>query len=368
MLEKSELFSGQKCRFKNRIIFPIKNHKGHVVAFGGRLFGDSYGPKYLNSKETELFKKREILYGFSEASKTKKFLITEGYLDVIKVDQIGKFSAVAPLGTSFSKEQADQIWIYDEMPLVCFDGDLAGQNASYRLIDKMLPYLTAQKSFAFLDLPNGEDADSYSMDLSKLTPISFADKLFEKLCLTKKLSIPEHQAFVKEEIIKVTNTLQNKALGSSFRQYLLGKLWEKTKHKKAFHKQHITIPPLSKAHYVEILARIMLATLVKYPDLLEEVQEYLGRMNFEDIRFETLKNKLLERYFDDTVTLQSDFLDMDKLISYAPFLKGTLEKEEAKNIWMDIWQHYLGQQTQKSQTWEDLKASKKNLVVGQDTP
>ncbi|USO02803.1 MAG: DNA primase [Alphaproteobacteria bacterium] len=365
MLNKSELFTGKKCRFRGRLMFPIKNYRGHVIAFGGRILDGSSNAKYINSKETEIFKKSEVLYGFHEADKKKKFIITEGYLDVIKVQQAGEFSAVAPLGTSFSKAQAEQIWTYDERPFVCFDGDQAGKTAAYRLIERMTPFLTAEKSFAFLDLPQGEDADSFAKDLSTLKPISFADKLFEKICLKKQLTSPEDQAFIKEEIIRITKTQQNQALSNAFRQYLLNKLWEASKHKSKTSKdKNHKIPTLPKAQYREILAGVLLATLVKYPELLEDIQDYLGRLEFENPGFEALKYKLLERYFDETVTINTDALNIKKLTAYAPFLDKPKE-EKIKDIWIDIYTQYLNHTPQKSQSWEEIQASKKSLIVDQ---
>jgi len=365
MLDKSELFTGKKCRFRGRLMFPIKNYKGHVIAFGGRAMDKVSKAKYINSKETEIFKKSEVLYGFFETDKKKSLLITEGYPDVLKVNQVGQFGAVAPLGTSFSKEQAEQIWQYDERPLVCFDGDKAGQTAAYRLIEKMTPHLNAQKSFAFLDLPEGEDADSFSDELKTLTPIPFADKLFEKIGLNKNLSLPEHQAFVREEILRITGQQQNKALAKSFAQYLLSKLWNVTRNNKKHEKHHYNLPPLSKTHHLKILSSIMLATLLKYPRLLDDIQEYLGRIQFEDPVFEQLKNQLLERYFDETTQIKPDILDIEKLIAYAPFLDNKHIDEEVniKDIWMDIYAQYLIHTTQHAQTWQELQSTKKKLIV-----
>ena len=367
LLDESELFIYDQCRFKGRLMFPIKNLRGDIIAFGGRAIENPSHAKYINSKETSLFKKSETLYGVYEAAKKRKFLLVEGYLDVIHVAQQGDFSAVAPLGTSFSVEQAQYLWTFDEMPYVCFDGDQAGRKAALRLVERMIPYLSSKKSFGFLELPEGEDADSYVEKLAKLEVIPFVDKLFSFLLTGKNLNIPEHHALIKQSILDMTAT-QEKEIGTSYRQCLLKKLWEKTRSQKPIKTKILNELP-SKSHREELLSKILLATLVLHPILMEDLQEHLGRINFKDDRLENLKHQLLESYFSSASIGDVGFLDFDQLEAYAPFIRKQTETSLAKESWMDVLEQYIKLANQEEQTlggtsWETMRHLKADLVVG----
>ncbi len=154
---------GYGDRFRERIMFPIRDRRGHVVGFGGRVLGDGT-PKYLNSPETPLFHKAELLYGLSEhrdhIRKQKRLLIVEGYMDVLMLAAKGLPLALAPLGTAIGERQIREIFRLCDHPVFCFDGDRAGRQAAWRALERMLPLLTSEQSPRFLYLPEGEDPDS----------------------------------------------------------------------------------------------------------------------------------------------------------------------------------------------------------------
>jgi DNA primase len=158
--------------FFGRVMFPIRDPRGRVISFGGRIMGEGQ-PKYLNGPETALFSKRRTLYGLDLAkpdlAKVSKrngagrgrqgLVVVEGYMDVIALSQAG-FPAVAPLGTAITAEQIDALWQQDERPVFCFDGDAAGRRAGRRAIGLALPLLTPERSLGIVVLPEGEDPDT----------------------------------------------------------------------------------------------------------------------------------------------------------------------------------------------------------------
>jgi DNA primase len=150
-------------RFRDRIMFPIRDSRGRVIAFGGRVLGDEK-PKYLNSPETPVFHKGQELYGLYEARKHNRdldeIMVVEGYMDVIALAQQGLRNAVATLGTATSEEHLKRLFRVVPSVLFCFDGDAAGRNAAWRALEATLPNLQDGRRARFLFLPDGEDPDT----------------------------------------------------------------------------------------------------------------------------------------------------------------------------------------------------------------
>ncbi len=150
-------------RFRNRLMFPIKDTKGKVIAFGGRSLDTSAPAKYLNSPETPLFSKGKLLYNYLNAKMSARsktpLLLVEGYMDVVALFQAGFSNAVAPLGTAITGSQLHLLWVLHPEPVVLFDGDKAGQNAANKLLAISLPFLEPNKSVRFGQLPNNQDPD-----------------------------------------------------------------------------------------------------------------------------------------------------------------------------------------------------------------
>jgi DNA primase len=150
-------------RFRSRITFPIRNRKGQVIAFGGRIIGDGK-PKYLNSPETTQFHKGQELYGLYEVLQAQRnitrLLVVEGYMDVVALAQHGIRYAVATLGTSVTPEHLQLMFRYCDDIIFCFDGDRAGREAAWRALNNALPLMQGDKQLRFMFLPEGEDPDS----------------------------------------------------------------------------------------------------------------------------------------------------------------------------------------------------------------
>ncbi len=149
-------------RFRGRLMIPIRDPRGRVIAFGGRVIGQGE-PKYLNSPDTPLFDKGRTLYNLDRAAsasrKTNRVIVVEGYMDVIALDQAGFADSVAPLGTALTEHQLERLWRLTDVPILCFDGDSAGQKAAIRAALRALPGLVPGRSLSFVTLPEGQDPD-----------------------------------------------------------------------------------------------------------------------------------------------------------------------------------------------------------------
>ena len=150
--------------FRDRLMFPIRDKRGRVIAFGGRVMQADQGPKYLNSPETRIFHKGFELYGLYEAKqahiKLEHILIVEGYMDVVALAEQGIEYAVAALGTATTAEHMHTLFRTTDKVICCYDGDRAGRDAAWRALENALPYLGDGKSLKFVFLPDGEDPDS----------------------------------------------------------------------------------------------------------------------------------------------------------------------------------------------------------------
>ena len=168
MVEAGLLIAGDDIpvpfdRFRDRVMFPITDFRGRVIAFGGRALDADAPAKYLNSPETPLFHKGAMLYNGAPARAAAhtgaQVIAVEGYVDVIAMVTAGFAATVAPLGTALTEEQLGLLWKLADEPILCFDGDSAGRRAAYRTVDLAIPRLKPGKSVRFALLPEGQDPD-----------------------------------------------------------------------------------------------------------------------------------------------------------------------------------------------------------------
>jgi DNA primase len=197
-------------RFRGRLMIPIRDARGRVIAFGGRILGDGE-PKYLNSPDTPLFDKGRTLYNLNVCSpasrSTGRVIVVEGYMDVIALAQAGFPDAVAPLGTALTEQQIEMLWRMTEKPLLCFDGDNAGQKAAMRAADRALPLLKPGHSLQFVTLPDGQDPDdllrsSGAQSLKVLLESSepLVERLWKSEVAAGSLATPEDRAGLKQRL------------------------------------------------------------------------------------------------------------------------------------------------------------------------
>ncbi|MEO3428547.1 DNA primase [Pelagibius sp. CAU 1746] len=214
--------------FFHRVIFPITDRRGRVIAFGGRTLGESKA-KYLNSPDTPLFHKGRVLYNLARARKaahdTGELLVTEGYMDVIALAEGGFPAAVAPLGTAITEEQIGELWRLTAEPTLCFDGDAAGQRAAFRAAARALPLLKPGKSLHFALLPPGEDPDSLLRGQGPAalrglleTAQPLADVIWRQATEGRAADTPERRAAIRAELRDQVRTIRDPELREDYRQ------------------------------------------------------------------------------------------------------------------------------------------------------
>ncbi|MBF0786065.1 DNA primase [Muribacter muris] len=220
-------------RFRNRVMFPIRDKRGRVIAFGGRVTGDEK-PKYLNSPESVTYHKGNELYGLYQAlqhNESPEYLfVVEGYMDVVALAQYGIDNAVASLGTATTGEQIQQMFRCTEQIICCYDGDRAGREAAWRALENALPYLHDGRQLKFIFLPDGEDPDSFvraqgkqgfEAYLQNAQPLS--DFLFDTLLAQVDLSTKEG----KSKLASLAVPLLKRIPGEMLRVYLRNILGQK---------------------------------------------------------------------------------------------------------------------------------------------
>jgi DNA primase len=210
-------------RFRDRIMFPIHDSRGRVIAFGGRALAKDAPAKYLNSPETALFHKGAILYNHHGARKAAQssgqLIVVEGYVDVIAITSAGFDATVAPLGTALTPDQCELLWQMVEEPILCFDGDRAGRQAAYRAVDMALPLIGPNRSFGFALLPEGQDPDdlvrtggreAVSQLLSRALPLS--GLIWKRETENKVFATPERRAGLERRLRKIAGEIRDDAL------------------------------------------------------------------------------------------------------------------------------------------------------------
>ncbi len=230
--------------FYDRLIFPIQSIAGRVIGFGGRALSSEQQPKYLNSPESQLFKKRENLYGLnfalSEIRKKQHILVVEGYMDAIALHQAGISNAVAPLGTAISAEQIKNLWRFAKEISICMDGDSAGRHAATRVAELALPILEPGYTLKFVTLPSNKDPYDICNELEYkkedvLTALDHSTKLHSEylwhhiidsnLQNYDKLA-PEKYSILEHKFMEYVNTISNSSIRRYYRDYFYNKASE----------------------------------------------------------------------------------------------------------------------------------------------
>lgn len=220
-------------RFRGRLMLPIHNARGQVIAFGGRtLAKDASGAKYLNSPDTPLFDKGRTLYNLHRAApaarKSGRIVVVEGYMDVIALAQAGIAEAVAPMGTALTEHQLELLWRQVERPILCFDGDAAGQRAALKAIARTLPLLRPGHSLGIVHLPQGLDPDDLirqqgakAMEALLAQPQPLADALWQFEHSAGPLATPEDKAGLKARLLEHVETIEHPDIRALYRRELL---------------------------------------------------------------------------------------------------------------------------------------------------
>lgn len=221
-------------RFRGRLMLPIHDARGRVIAFGGRILAadKTDAPKYLNSPDTPLFDKGRTLYNLHRAGpaarKSGRMVVVEGYMDVIALASAGIEEAVAPLGTALTEQQIEMLWRLVELPVLCFDGDAAGQRAAMRAVTRALPLLKPGHSLRIVRLPSGLDPDDLikQQGVAALETLlegaaSLLDTVWEHELAAQPLASPEYKAGLKARLLEHVEAIQHPDIRSLYRRELM---------------------------------------------------------------------------------------------------------------------------------------------------
>jgi len=331
-------------RFRGRLIFPILDAKGRVIAFGGRALSEGQQPKYLNSPETALFHKGHVLFNIAQARQaaraSQEVIVAEGYMDVIALSKAGFANAVAPLGTALTAEQLKLLWTMTPIPTLCFDGDSAGLKAAHRALDGALPYLEPGRTLQFAFLPEGRDPDDMVRAGEKEAlaallgrPAALIDVVWNRELARNPVHTPEQRALLEARLMELAAQIEHKSLKfyyiSAFRDRL------RDAFRKQFSKPAFSQPTPSrggKSPWPDLAARtnslisskivqpsapcglsremLLLAAILRHPWLLDEYVEDIASFHFDDPGCETLRKALLALH------LSYEHLDNESAIAH----------------------------------------------------
>ena len=340
-------------RFRGRLMIPIRDARGRVIAFGGRILGanDSRGgePKYLNSPETLLFDKGRTLYNIDRAaaaSRTaRRLIVVEGYMDVIALDRAGIAEAVAPNGTAVTEAQLERMWRLDPAPILCFDGDSAGQKAAIRAALRALPHLAPERTLRFVALPQGQDPDDLlrsggraALDALFEEPQPLVERLWQHERDAAPLTTPEARAGLKQRLIEHSQAIGDRSLASLYRDEWLARFDALVrpqrqqgggtsrpfeKRGKYDPKTRRFTPPegptsttaraISAAGIDATMARALIAGFALYPDALSTQLEAFAHLPITDRAAAAQRDRLVD------AAMSGALLDRDAL---APILAG----------------------------------------------
>jgi DNA primase len=222
-------------RFRDRVMFPITDHRGRVIAFGGRALEKDVAAKYLNSPETPLFHKGDNLYNLGSARQAahngSPLIVVEGYVDVIAMVTAGFAGSVAPLGTALTENQLALLWKMADEPILCFDGDRAGQKAAWRAADLALPHLKPGKSLRFALLPEGQDPDDLARSGGRAAieevisaARGLADLIWSREIEGNSYATPERRAALEARISELASGIRDEVVRRYYRQDLAQRL------------------------------------------------------------------------------------------------------------------------------------------------
>ena len=299
--------------FRERVIFPIADQRGRIIAFGGRTMGDGE-PKYLNSPDTPLFDKRRTLYGLAlarrAAQERRRVIVVEGYMDVIALSQAGFSETVAPLGTALTEGHIHLLWRYAPEPVLCFDGDAAGGRAASRAAERALAVLKPGRSLRFAALPAGEDPDSLvrsrggaalEAQLEQAAPL---DAMIWSLETEgRSYDTPERLAGLDKRLEDRARSIDDRKVQHQYISLFRSKLRELGFWRRG--PQEMAAPSALRAGAAKSALgkrhdQILLAATVNHPELLDAYAEDLAMIEISDPELDNLLKEILEIHAVDS--------------------------------------------------------------------
>jgi len=301
-------------RFRGRLMFPIRDGRGRTIAFGGRILGEGE-PKYLNSPETPLFDKGRVLFNLDLASTAARAagraLVVEGYMDVVALSEVGVPEALAPLGTALTPAQLALLWRLAEVPILCFDGDAAGEKAAIRAALRALPHVGAGRSLAFAALPPGQDPDDLVRSggreaLEKVLAAAepLVDRLWRHEANAAPLTTPEQRAALRRRLSEHVSAIEDADVRALYRREMLDRFdafasprrkGSEPRFTRMFARPRRSVGPGTSNQ----AARAVLAGLVKYPEAIAASAEAIAALPLTGREATELRAVLLDAAMDE---------------------------------------------------------------------
>ena len=356
-------------RFRNRIIFPVKSLNGSVFAIGGRTLSKTSSAKYINSPETEFYKKGNNLYNINAAkesrNKSEEVFIVEGYMDVLNLHKFGIQNVVANLGTAMTERQLDLIWKFFKSPIICLDGDSSGQKAAVRAAERLFPLMKADFNIYFLTLPENLDPDSYINQKGKESFLKFVESKIEiqnfvwDSCFQDiDKNNPYSLTLFEKKIKSLCGEVKDRTLAKYFLDNFMRKINELTPNinfrKNNFFKLKNKINPLQKTKDVyrqrnkfeekELKEFSILFLVINNLDIFRKKIELISEITFSSNIMNEFKKKLIdyllsEKFFNrkkiNLEDFEQKFRDIINLITMnAPIKIIHKNKNEAEIVLM----------------------------------
>jgi DNA primase len=309
VIRKSDRDGSLYDYFRDRVMFPIENRQGKVIAFGARALGDAQ-PKYLNSGEGPTFSKKAVLYGWVQAREGLRrnlpLVVAEGYMDVIAIHHSGAAAAVAPLGTALTPEQIALLWKLHDEPVLCFDGDAAGQRAQTRALERILPLLEPGRSARLAVLPEGKDPDdliaaSGPEGFRKVigTARSLIDSLWEQVQAEFDIRQPEARAQFWQAVRGHVRSIGNNQVRSAYGDEIESRIAAMRNQIRGI--SSMVAPRRASRPQTGLINRhrAVVALLLAHPSLVSANFEALSMLDSGDQSLESLKKALIDAVIRD---------------------------------------------------------------------
>ncbi len=305
-------------RFRDRVMFPIFDARRRLVGFGGRALDAGAKAKYLNSPETPLFHKGRTLYHYPQAraaahkARASGLIVVEGYMDVIALDRAGLGHAVAPLGTALTEDQLRLLWQAGPEPVLCFDGDAAGQRAAQRAAERALALLEPGQTLNFAFLPAGLDPDDMlnqrgraALDEVLRSARPLVDVVWEHECKRVPLNTPEARAGLKQRLFAITGSIASKEVAGFYRNEFFARLDALFRRPGRRDRSAAPVRAFPSADLRKLARkggsgraeqRFLLAQILAYPQILETVDETFANLPLDDVGLVQLREAILEHW------------------------------------------------------------------------
>ena len=353
---KNEKYNKFINRFNSRIIFPIKSITGEIIAFGGRIIKSDKLAKYINSPETEFYKKGRHIFNLDKAKSTpnrsEQVIIVEGYMDVISIYSSGIKNVVSNSGTALTENQINLIWNFFSYPIVCLDGDLSGQKASLRIAENLIQFIKDDKKIGFVSLPNGMDPDDFIKEKGKS---SLEEALKNNLSIDEFIwriylnSLNKKDPFAISKFEKKFRSLcysiQDQTLKKHILEYYLEKIKNLTPLQKysKFHRKQDNYKALnetkkilfSKEHLTkeEIKEYSILYVMFNYPEIISPRLEIFKEIEFSSKKSNGIKNIILnlisKNEFNESnkIKMKNEFPDYVNDINQNSVIRNIFKKK-----------------------------------------